>query len=141
MAGQGKPCSNTHGKNCSQGRASGMEPIHQTTACFPGCAPSCGPCRRQRPQRQTLLLQGNAAWGQAAASFAHPAPRSGPAGAVWLCETRHWENNLFLKHLTGFWRPEPDGKGLSGEGILVPRLGVRVLVGLFHRHQMLPAAE
>lgn len=41
-------------------------------------------------------------------------------------------HDLFLKCLTGFWRMEPDDEGLSGEDILVPRLGVRVLIGLFH---------
>lgn len=58
-----------------------------------------------------------------------PTARLGPAGAALL---HKWENDLFLKCLTSFWRLEPDGEGFSGEGVLVPRLGVRVLVGLFH---------
>lgn len=70
-----------------------------------------------------------------------PTTRPGLASSIVLWETRQWENDLFLKLLTSFWRLEPDGEGLSGEGILIPRLDVRVLVGLFHRYQMLSAAE
>lgn len=57
------------------------------------------------------------------------------------CADAQWDDDLVLKHLTSFGRLQPDDEGLSGEDILVPRLGVRVLVGLFHQYLILPAAE
>lgn len=57
------------------------------------------------------------------------------------CADSQWDSDLFLKHLTGFGRLPPDDKGLSGEDVLIPRLGVRVLVGFSHRYLILPAAE
>lgn len=81
-----------------------------------------------------LLLGGKAGWGLDVASGASPLTCS-------CCAGSQWNNNFFLKHLTSFGRLKPDDEGFSGEDIFIPRLGVRVLVGLFHRYLILPAAE